>query len=478
MSITRKASDESGQMIILTAFCMIVIIAFLGFAIDVGHFRYVKRNLQSAADAAALAAALEVRICGGTANCPAMQAAAQNAMTENGLTGAAFLTNCSGSDGNGVTLMINNPTCDVSSDPNGGKLDYVEAIVSEKVPTYFAGILGITSETVAARAEAARIGGPCIVALGGPPGGPYTDGDNGTSPGISMIAGVLIHSRCPIWDESTSKNALECTLTVGVTAPQINVSGGVNGLLGLLPSLCGLWTTPSNLNVPALSPHDPLSYLQPPSNANNSCGSGGGGTWNGSSSPVNILLGGSYTFNPGVYCGGINIAVTLGANVTFNPGTYILRQTYTGLLGTPLLGSGGLNVTVTALSSIVGPGVTFYNEGGSTNITAASAADLSNFDLSAPTSGEYGGILFFQPSSNTSPDTFVVSAAQGSVFSGAIYAPDATVNYGVTALSSTYNPLVARDINFTVAALSEFGDDYSSLSSGTPMDGDDVMLVQ
>jgi uncharacterized membrane protein len=68
MPNVRKISDESGQMIVLTAMSMVVLIAFLGFAIDVGHFRYVKRNLQSAADAAALAGALEVRICGNECN--------------------------------------------------------------------------------------------------------------------------------------------------------------------------------------------------------------------------------------------------------------------------------------------------------------------------------------------------------------------------------------------------------------------------
>lgn len=471
MRSTLRTGD--GQILALLALSLPVFLALLGFAIDVGHLRYEKRNLQNAADAAALAAAAEIRICGGVADCPAMQAAASYALQENGYTGATVLSNCSGSAGSGVTLMLNNPACEISSDPNSGKLSYAEAVVTENVPMYFAQLVGIRTETVAARAEAGRITGPCIVALGGPPGGPYTDDG-----ALTLVAGVLVHSRCPVVDEATVDDALECTLSVGVTAPVINDSGGAAGLLGTPLSLCGLWTTRAHTHVSPLNPHDPLAYLPaPPGSSNPTCGSGNGGTYSGSQSQVNIVLSGTYTFNPGVYCGGISITAALGANITFNPGTYILTQTSTGgLLG--IGANGGLNITVTALSSITGQGVTFYSEGGSSTITVPESLGLSNFDLSAPTSGEYGGVLFFQPASNTSADTFLASVAQGGIMNGAIYAPNASVNYGVTALSSSYNILVARDITFLAAVASEFGDDYSALSSGSPLDGNDVVLVQ
>src|ERR1700761_4085070 len=127
MSILRKLSDENGQTVVVAALCMVVIIAFLGLAIDVGHFRYEKRRLQNAADAAALAAAMEVRICGGVANCSAMPTAAQNALTENGYTQTTITSNCSSAASSGLTLMISNPPSCAASDPNQTKLNYVEA---------------------------------------------------------------------------------------------------------------------------------------------------------------------------------------------------------------------------------------------------------------------------------------------------------------------------------------------------------------
>ena len=86
--LCRGLREDGGQAAILAAVGMIAILAFLGLAIDVGHLRYVKRQLQIAADAAAVAGALEIQSCGGTKNCSAMQVAAQDALTENGFGGS------------------------------------------------------------------------------------------------------------------------------------------------------------------------------------------------------------------------------------------------------------------------------------------------------------------------------------------------------------------------------------------------------
>src|ERR1700761_8561226 len=68
-------TGERGSILAMTAFGLSLIIAAIGVAIDIGHIEFVRRSLQSAADAAALAAALEARTCGTSTNCSAMQAA-------------------------------------------------------------------------------------------------------------------------------------------------------------------------------------------------------------------------------------------------------------------------------------------------------------------------------------------------------------------------------------------------------------------
>lgn len=123
MDIRGTIDGERGSILVTTALCMLMFIAILGLAIDFGHFLLVKRNLQGAADAAALAAALEARSCNGTQVCTAMQSAAQGALQENGLAADTVITNCTGT-ASGVTLTLNNPPCAISGDPNSGKTTY------------------------------------------------------------------------------------------------------------------------------------------------------------------------------------------------------------------------------------------------------------------------------------------------------------------------------------------------------------------
>jgi Flp pilus assembly protein TadG len=56
----RAVRDERGQVFAFTLVCMVVLIAIVGFAVDVGHAYLVQRQLQSSVDAAALAGAQEL----------------------------------------------------------------------------------------------------------------------------------------------------------------------------------------------------------------------------------------------------------------------------------------------------------------------------------------------------------------------------------------------------------------------------------
>jgi len=462
MKSIRICEEESGAILAVTALCLVLFLSILGFGVDVGHLLFVKRTMQNAVDAAALAAALEARTCNGTSACGAMQVAAENALTENGFTATTVLTNCTGTAGAGVTLTVNNPPCAISSDPNKGKTNYAETMISEPVPTYFASLMGLHSVTITTRAEAARgLSGPCIYAL------------NPTGPAITIVAGIIVKSRCPIVDESTSTNALSCVIGAFLYAPRISVSGGSQSLLCLAASQPETY-------VPAPVPADPLAYLPAPSTANNACGTSTSSPYTGSSSPVNITLGGNVVFNPGVYCGGISITAALLSSIKFNPGTYILKD-HAGILG---ITQGGLNITLNELTSITGTGVTFYNEGTQGSlmvvepVSGGSLLSLSNVSLSAPTTGTYAGILFFQAHGSTPTAVFVANLIDNSKLEGAIYLPDGDVSYGVSAISSAYNILVAKDIHLNVAVGSLFGNDYSSLPDGSPLNGNNVSLVQ
>jgi Flp pilus assembly protein TadG len=437
--------SEEGSTLVLTSLGMVVIIAFVGLAIDVGNLRSVKRHLEAAADAAALAAALEATSCQGTNACSAMQTAAKSSMAENGFSVSTVLTNCSGTAGSGLTITVNNPPCaQGANDPNSGKTSYVEVIASETQPTYFASLVGFKNPMIAVRAEAKQTPNPnCVFAL------------DPTGAAINILVAASVTATCGIVDESDASNALACNLLAGFSATTINIVGGWGGIL------CFSGSTP-NTGVTAPVPGDPLSLLPKPSVP--ACGTSTGPIYHGSSSTLNLAAGTFTLYPDAAYCGGINI---LGANVTFMPGTYVIKS-----IGT----SGGLSISL--LSNVTGTGVTFYNYGPSGGITMlAGSATLGGVSLVAPTTGTYACILFFQDSGNTSPATILGTTSWNTVFQGAYYFPTASVSFAAD-LNVDYNFLVAKDITFALGTFANFSNNYSTIPNGCPLTGGGSVLVQ
>jgi hypothetical protein len=110
---------------------------------------------------------------------------------------------------------------------------------------------------------------------------------------------------------------------------------------------------------------DPLAYLQPP------CSGNGCGACNN--------YAGQTTLSPGTYCG------ISGGNIAFSAGTYIIEGTL-----------------APKNSTWTGTGVTFFLTGTSSHpyggLVAGSNANLGSAatPISAPTSGNYAGMLFWQ----------------------------------------------------------------------------------
>ncbi len=128
----------------------------------------------------------------------------------------------------------------------------------------------------------------------------------------------------------------------------------------------------------------------------------------------------THTINPGVYSS-INVSGR-NTSLTLSGGTYII------------LGGG---FTVSGGASVSGAGVTIFNASslydyvhGTTvlggNYGGISISGNGSASLTAPTSGQYSGILFFQPGDNSRAIAFSGNAV-GSM-TGVIYAPKALVS--------------------------------------------------
>src|SRR6185369_5317861 len=107
-----------------------VVTAFAGLALDAGYMYFHKRRMQTAADAGAYGAALEL-LRGNTGT---TTAAARNDTALNGFTNGS----------NGVTVTVNSPP---ASGSKTGNADFVEVIITHPQDTWFMRVLNFDSIT-------------------------------------------------------------------------------------------------------------------------------------------------------------------------------------------------------------------------------------------------------------------------------------------------------------------------------------------
>ena len=333
-SKVRQRDREAGQSLVLVGVGMVVLIGVLGLAIDVGYYRYVRRELQTAADAAALAGAMDLSYLD-------MTTAARAASSENGFTNGA----------NGVTVTVYNPPHD-GPYASSNYPTYVEAVVTQNnVPQFFSQILGVKPITLSASAVAAG-GINCIYGL-----------DTGS--GALTVFLTIVQSACGVVDNDN----LDLTIAA-LCAPSIELKGSQTGFFGLA---CGPgFRKEAPVKITTAVP-DPLASVNPPAyNAPTACP--GGGTSVLSITAANVAANNPLT--PALaagHCGGVKITgITAGSNFRIQPGTYY---------GTLSAASG-----TDAVFTIVNSSVTF-NGGALTTSTTPTLAPAR-----IPQRGESGSI--------------------------------------------------------------------------------------
>lgn len=388
-------AKQQGQALVLIALMIIGLTGAVGLAIDIGNAAAHQRRDQGAADGAALAAA--DRISNGQAEAAASSAG----------TAVAVLA---GAPSSGVSFKYldssRNPTTDQFS------VTWVQAQVVEAVPTFFMGVIGITTSNVSGFAEV-KSNKHCVICFLDPSASPALH--------ISGTGGVNVTGGCT--QVNSSGNPAVTLDSVGnLTAPCTNVVGTVtsSGAGRIVPAaVTGA--------VPVPDPLAGLPYPTPPI------------TDFGSVSPGDT----NTVINPGVYhqwsLGGIG-------NLYLNPGTYVIvgppsdsvavsslgaikncpnSPCPTGTLfpggGTTTVQPGGVTLFFTCSTwpgsgTAAGPICACPSTFGS-NINVSSAGGLQ---VTAPTSGTYQGVAIFFDRCNSG--SIAVTASGGTPVLGAIYA--------------------------------------------------------
>jgi hypothetical protein len=298
----------------------------------------------------------------------------------------------------GYTDGTNGVVVTVNTPTSGSHIgaSFVEVIVSQPQPTFFMKIFGVNSAAMSARAVA-TLGSSTTGCM-------YALSPSGTAITVGNVD--LEAPTCGIISNSG--------LTVSGASHQIEAASiGVAGsYVGPPPPAVGPKPKEGIAQV-----SDPLGYLTPP--AVGAC----------------TKFPSSSTVNPGTYC---DITINSGT-VTFNPGLYIT--------------TGGMSIKEDA--TVAGSAITIFVDSGSVNFE-----NKSTVELSAPTSGPYAGILFWQNPADTS-----LASLLGEL-SGALYFPKAPLNLG-SINGTNYTIIVADTINFQ--GNSTIGSNYSSLANGSPV---------
>src|ERR1700737_2767355 len=217
-----KRKVQLGQVLVRATMSLFVLTGFTVLAVDVGFLLTERRHMQTAADAAAIAGATELRYNQSYA------AAATGTSTLNGF-----------SDGQkSVTVTgTNNP----SSGPYSSDSNCVEVVVKKPEPTYFLRVTGYNTMNVSARAVASSVTSPiCLYAL-----------DPSASGVLHTDGGDNITSTCGLIVNSSSATAI--TSGGNIIAPSVGMVGGYSGTI-----------TSSNVRTGIAAVGDPLAYLQAP----------------------------------------------------------------------------------------------------------------------------------------------------------------------------------------------------------------------
>lgn len=429
-----RKKNESGQALVLVAVSLVALIGVMGLAIDMGVLRYQKRLQQTAADAAAIAGATNLINTSDGPGSAGVVSGGMAASAANGFadTSSTCTSGCASSGSVGyVTVTINNPP---ASGPHTGDSNYVEALVSDVQPTFFARIFGVQSVPVIARAVATaksgyQFGPNCMWTLNPPTASIEGVNVNGSPTLNAPSCGILDNGNF-----NTKGNAL--TITAGTFGSSGDwVSNGPGGtvtctsgqtpcpqtnLTGITDPLAGLLTAPT----PSLAP----STISISGGGNASCGTGC--TYSSVDS--------TYYISQGTYCS-ITINGVASDKVVFNPGVYVIEGTSGGC------SSQSLNIPGNA--TISGNGVMFYFTGSSTlNITGT-----PTMNLTAPAAGStYPGLLFWQDPNDTNTNGPQLGGNNGSQFNGIVYFPNDQLTYFGNATSGGSNVCGDPNVGFDV----------------------------
>lgn len=383
----RLQEDTSGNVLLLTALSMTVLVGAAGLGTDTIQWITWQRQLQREADSGAIAAAI--------ANYQGKSAsdAANVAINRYSL----------------VTLS-SSPTVEVGpiSGAYAGDTNAVRVTLQTKRKLPFSSFFMSTPPTILtqATAKAVSYGDYCVVSL-----------ENTTATGITLQGNASVDLGCGMATNSQGSTAVYASGSSYVSASPV-------AAVGLIP-LSNNFASGTVIQANSMAQADPFANLPTPSLS--SCANQLTVAPNQTASISNPT---------GVACySGMNIKGT----VTFDPGIYFIDAAAMKIGSQAQISGNGVVFILTSTTAASNPSsiATLEIDGGAT------------VDLTAPTSGTYAGVLFYQDRRALSGSTNFVTGNSSSTLQGSIYFPTQDVQFtGNSGMNTNCVRIVSRTVTF------------------------------
>jgi Flp pilus assembly protein TadG len=396
--------NERGNVLILAGMSMPLIIGSAGLAVDTVQWALLKRQLQRAADSAALAG-VYAAVQG------ASQTAAQAVDYELNI---APQSNPQSRNATGLTLTTANRT--ISYPPGAGWTNPVRVVLTHnQVPAFSSMFLPQITISAGATAATIRTGVYCVVSL-----------VNTSTTGITATGNGDLNLGCGMITNSTSLTAAIATGSSRVYASPVAAVGAVP------PS--------SNWNGAELLPFtvkqdDPFGGISPPTVS----------PCKGNANKLDVPNNGNVdrTTGPTADVAGSIVCVS---DMSVNGTLKLQSATYYIDGGNFDLGSNA-NISCTGCTIILS-----NSDPASTEIGRVTMNAQAKSTMTAPTNGPYDGLLFFQDrrAVSTNSNTNHINGSSDSSFSGAMYFPSTHLNInGNAGLKFTCAQFVSWTVEFS-----------------------------
>lgn len=389
--LKRLWRDRRGNSLVIVAGAMPLLIGSAGLATDTIQWTLWKRQLQRAADSAALAGVHSIVQADGERT--RVGASVNRDLNHNNHVGISTTQNFVGQPTSGA----------YAGDPYAVQVD-----LSVQKKLSFSSIFLSSTPTIKTSATATVVatGKYCVISL-----------EPTAETGITYQGNATVDLGCGMATNSKGANAVDAGGSSTINASPISAVGGIPDSDNFADG--------TTIQQYGMKQKDPYATINAPPVPNGPC------------QAVNVNVQANVTLDPGCFGG-----MTLNGNVTLNAGLYILDG------GDFKVGSQA-NITCNGCTIVL-----TNKNANSTQIGVVDIQGSPTINMSAMTTGTYAGILFYQDrraqDGNGQAYQNHINGSSTSTFTGAFYFPKQEVFFnGTSGMNTNCVQMVSRRVEFS-----------------------------